>query len=205
MVKGNLFVLSAPSGAGKTTVLKRVMAELSGVAFSVSHTTRSPRTGEHDGVDYHFISRDRFLTMRQKGIFIESAEVHDNLYGTSRLAVEEQIGAGYDIILDIDVQGARIIKGSTVIRATYIFLAPPSLHELERRLRSRSTDDEKTIATRLSNARKEMAAAREYDYLIVNDTVDDAVTLLQAVIYAERARNRRDKNGKPLELLSDIE
>ncbi len=197
MNQGKIFILSAPSGAGKTTLLKKVMAEIEGVVFSVSHTTRPPRPGERNGVDYHFVSRDDFLTMRDGGQFLESAEVHGNLYGTSRKMVLEQTRAGLDVILDIDVQGAAIIRDTSILEACYIFLAPPSLPELEQRLRGRAQDDEETILTRLANARKEMAAAESYEYLVINDQLDEAAGMLAAVILAERARGHRLVSGKP--------
>lgn len=134
-VTGQLFILSAPSGAGKTTLLKKVMKQVPGLAFSVSHTTRSPRSGEKDGVDYHFVSVDEFQGMRDQGLFLEWAEVHGNFYGTSRPAVMQQLERGQDIILDIDVQGAAIISRDTTVPAVSVFIAPPSLAELARRLR----------------------------------------------------------------------
>ncbi len=197
MNQGKIFILSAPSGTGKTTLLKKVMAEVEGVAFSVSHTTRPPRHGEQNGVDYHFVDHTDFLTMRDTGQFLESAKVHGNLYGTSRKMVLEQTNAGLDVILDIDVQGAAIVRDASMLEATYIFLAPPSLPILEQRLRGRAQDDEKTILTRLANARKEMEAADSYEYLIINDQLDEAAGMLAAVILAERARGHRLVSGKP--------
>ena len=198
MNQGKLFILSAPSGTGKTTILKNVMANIDGVAFSVSHTTRMPREGEHDDKDYHFVGREEFIAIKENGDFLEYADVHGNLYGTSRLAVHEQINNGIDVILDIDVQGARIVKESEETHGVYIFIAPPNLHELERRLRGRGQDSEETIATRLTNARLEMEAVAEYDYLIVNDNVDETATMFVAIILAERARGRRLINGKAI-------
>lgn len=200
MSKGKLFILSAPSGTGKSTILKEVMTRLEGLVFSISHTTRAPRRGETDGVEYHFVDRPTFLAMKEKGLFLEWAEVHGNYYGTSRPAVEKQISCGNDVILDIDVQGAGMISSLGAVDAAYIFLAPPSLDELERRLRSRGLDDDETIATRMANAREEMAAMDEFEYCIVNETVDEAVRLFEAVILAERARGRRGLNGAGLRL-----
>ncbi|MDP3695533.1 MAG: guanylate kinase, partial [Desulfocapsaceae bacterium] len=180
MTTGKLFILSAPSGAGKTTLLKKVMADLPGLAFSVSHTTRLPRAGEVDGVDYHFVSRAQFEAMRDQGVFLEWAEVHGNLYGTSRPAVLAQLATGLDVILDIDVQGAAILRNSAVIPAASLFISPPSLSELERRLRGRETDSEETILLRLKNARKEMQAAVDYEYLIINDCLEQAIDTLRA-------------------------
>jgi len=198
MSRGLLFVISAPSGAGKTTLLKRVMARVPGLSFSVSHTTRKPRTGELDGVDYHFISRGAFLEMVEEGLFLEYAEVHENFYGTSRETVAEQLSKGKDIILDIDVQGAAIVRQQGSPVGSHIFIAPPSLAELESRLRGRGTESKENIAVRLTNALVEMEDAGKYDYLIVNDQLDEAVDLFTSIIYAERARSHRLPSGEPI-------
>ncbi len=195
---GKLFILSAPSGTGKSTILKKVMSDLEGVAFSISHTTREPRKGEKDGVDYHFIDCSVFISMKEKGDFLENANVHGNLYGTSRRGIEEQRAAGLDVILDIDVQGAGIIRESGESEAVYIFLAPPSLEELERRLRGRGLDDDGTIITRLKNARREMQAINEFEYVIINEKIDEAARMFEAVILAQRSRDRRHITGSPL-------
>ncbi len=200
MAQGRLFIFSAPSGAGKTTLLKRVMAELDNLAFSVSHTTRAPRAGEVDGVDYHFVSQERFAAMRDQGAFLEWAEVHGNFYGTSREAVLAQLAQGVDVILDIDVQGAVIVRASQLIDGAFVFISPPSLAELERRLRGRKTDSDETIGLRLRNAAKEMRAAVEYDYLLLNDQLEEAVTVLKAVVLAERSRAHRLPSGQPIVL-----
>ncbi|MBU0663582.1 MAG: guanylate kinase [Proteobacteria bacterium] len=204
MTTGKLFILSAPSGAGKTTLLKRVMADLPGLAFSVSHTTRLPRAGEVDGVDYHFITRDQFEAMREHGTFLEWAEVHGNLYGTSRPAVLAQLATGVDVILDIDVQGAAILRKSATIPAASLFISPPSLRELERRLRGRGTDSEETILLRLKNAKIEMEAALDYEYLIVNDRLEQAIDTLRAVVIAERSRGHRLPTGQAIEILGEL-
>jgi guanylate kinase len=198
MISGRLFVISAPSGAGKTTLLKRVMEHLSGLVFSISHTTREPRPGELDGVDYHFISRAQFLAMIDRELFLEYAEVHDNLYGTSSEAIGSQLENGLDVVLDIDVQGAAILRKKGQPEATHIFISPPNLKELERRLRGRGTESEETIKLRLKNAATEIKAAAAYEYLIINDKVDEAVELLSAIILAERARAHRLPSGKPI-------
>ena len=200
MAQGRLFIFSAPSGAGKTTLLKRVMAELDNLAFSVSHTTRAPRAGEVDGVDYHFVSQERFAAMRDQGAFLEWAEVHGNFYGTSREAVLAQLAQGVDVILDIDVQGAAFVRASQLIDGAFVFISPPSLAELERRLRGRKTDSDETIGLRLRNAAKEMRAAVEYDYLLLNDQLEEAVTVLKAVVLAERSRAHRLPSGQPIVL-----
>jgi len=172
------------------------MADLPGLVFSVSHTTRSPRAGEKDGRDYFFVDHNKFKTLRdqQPSGFIEWAEVHGNLYGTGRQGVEEQRAAGLDVILDIDVQGAEQVRRAT--DPVTVFIAPPSLDELGRRLRGRGSEDEKTIALRLNNAEQEMQAAGDYDYLIVNDVLGEAVESLRSILIAERLRRRRTLTGK---------
>lgn len=198
MNSGILFVISAPSGTGKTTILKRVMTELPGLGFSVSHTTRQPRQGEVDGREYHFITRETFLGMIEADQFVEWAKVHDNYYGTSVNAVTQGLTGGADIILDIDVQGAAILREGKRLPAVHIFISPPGLDELERRLRGRNTEDEATVRLRLANAAEEMGAAEAYDYLVVNDRLDEAVRTLIAIIVAERARRRRRADGSPV-------
>jgi len=195
-----LVVLSAPSGCGKTTILKRVMADLPGLVFSVSHTTRLPRAGEQDGRDYFFVDRQGFESIRDRkpSGFLEWAEVHGNFYGTGRQGVEEQRAAGLDVILDIDIQGAAQVRRAT--DPVTVFIAPPSLDELGRRLRGRGSEDEQTVALRLNNAEQEMQAAGEYDYLIVNDVLDEAVESLRSILIAERLRRRRTLGGQPVVL-----
>ncbi len=198
MNKGLLIVLSAPSGCGKTTILKQVMRDLPGLNFSVSHTTRQPRPGEVNGVHYHFVSPEAFVALRDQEPcgFLEWAEVHGNLYGTGAAEVEQRCQNGQDVLLDIDVQGAvQVRQRSTPIT---IFIAPPSLPTLEQRLRGRGTESEETIARRLENAKAELAAVSAYDYLIVNDRLEEAVESLCSIIIAERSRQRRDRRGAPL-------
>lgn len=201
MENGTLFIISAPSGTGKTTILKKIIAEMANVAFSVSHTTRAPRPGEQEGVDYFFIDKDTFTDMRQQDLFLEWAEVHGNLYGTSSRAVADVTEQGLDLILDIDVQGARQVKKKLGAKGVFIFIAPPSLEELASRLAGRSTETEAVIATRLQNAKQEMKSITQYDYIIVNDTIAEAVEILKSVIIAERSRKRRDRSGAPLKLI----
>ena len=198
MNAGKLFVISAPSGAGKTTLLKRVMARIPGLTFSVSHTTRPPRQGEKNGIDYHFISKDEFLKMIDQGLFLEHAKVHAHLYGTSWAAIDQQMMAGIDVILDIDVQGASILRRSLQLDAAYIFISPPSITELEKRLRGRGTESEEMIAIRLANARIELQAAKEYEYLVINDQLEATVDLISSIIVAERARAHRLPSGQPM-------
>lgn len=199
-MSGGLFVISAPSGTGKTRLLDTVMQKVSNLVFSISHTTRDPRPGEQDGVDYHFVTREHFLELVENGDFLEFAEVHNNLYGTSHRAITSQLSQGVDVVLDIDVKGASILRGKESVDAVQIFIAPPNLVELEKRLRGRGTEDEETISVRLQNAKEEMRAANQYDYIMVNDDFEEACEVLTAVIIAERARKRRFPSGTPIEL-----
>ena len=198
--RGNLFIISAPSGTGKTTILKKIIATVSGIAFSVSHTTRLPRSGEQEGVDYFFVDRTSFEAMRAKALFLEWAEVHGNLYGTSSKVIQELAEQGQDIILDIDVQGALQLQEKLGGEGVFVFIAPPSLQELEKRLAGRRTDSTNAVATRLANAQMELRSLEHYDYVIVNDKVDQAIEVLRAVIIAERSRKRRGLSGEPLNL-----
>jgi len=197
-VRGNLIIISAPSGTGKTTILKRLFAQVKGVTFSVSHTTRSPRTGEKEGVDYYFVDQETFIQMRAADEFLEWAEVHGNFYGTSRREVDRHLVQGLDVFLDIDVQGARQVRAAAGGECFSIFIVPPSWEEQELRLTGRGTDSPETIRLRLQNARNEMQDAGLYDYLIVNDTLEQAVDTLRAIIIAQRSRTRRNIDGLPL-------
>lgn len=198
MSSGKLFIISAPSGAGKSTILRRVMTDLQGVAFSVSHTTRAPREGEVNGREYHFVDRATFSRMIDDDQFCEYAEVHGNLYGTSKNSIKDLLARGIDVILDIDVQGAAIIRRLPELQAISVFLTPPSLVELEKRLRRRGLDSDEEIATRLSNAHQEMSVIADFDYLIVNENVEEATRMFEAIILAIRAGDRRGFAGKPL-------
>jgi guanylate kinase len=188
MAEGILLVVSAPSGCGKTTILKKLMTKISNLEFSVSHTTRQPRRGEQDGKDYHFVTEEEFIALRdqQPSGFPEWAEVHGNLYGTSRQAVEEIVATGKDVVLDIDIQGADQVRENA--NPVTVFISPPTPEELERRLRKRGTETPEDIDSRLANAESEMAAARRYRYLIINDELEQAVRDLQAIVVAERRR-----------------
>lgn len=200
MKHGNLFIISAPSGTGKTTILKKIIATVKGIAFSVSHTTRVARAGEQEGIDYFFVDRAVFEAMRRKALFLEWAEVHGNLYGTSSKVVQELTKQGLDIILDIDVQGALQLKKKLGDEGVFVFIVPPSLQELEKRLTARGTDAMEAITMRVANAQKELKSLAHYDYVIVNDKVDDAIEVFKAVIIAERSRKRRSLSGEPLNL-----
>lgn len=187
---GLLFVVSAPSGTGKTTVVERLVETMPGLALSRSYTSRPERAGERDGVDYNFISRATFQGMVQREEFLEWADVFGNLYGTGRQETERGLAAGSDLVLVIDVQGARQVR-KCVTGAVGIFVLPPSFAALERRLRGRSKDPEDAILRRLDTARREVSAVVEYDYVVVNDVLERCVGELAAVITAERARLAR--------------
>jgi guanylate kinase len=196
MSEGFLLVLSAPSGCGKTTILKQVMGKLPGLVFSVSHTTRQPRPGEQDGRDYHFVGSEQFKAIRDQepSGFLEWAKVHSNMYGTSRQDVEARLNSGMDVVLDIDIQGAGQIRQNS--DPVTVFIAPPSLAELERRLRGRGTETAESLAVRMANAAGELKEADTYTYLIINDRLDEAVEALRAIIIAERSRRRRGLDGR---------
>lgn len=180
-------VVSAPSGAGKTTVLARVLRDLGGIRFSVSHTTRAPRGAERDGVEYHFVDRAAFERLRDGGGLLEWAEVHGNLYGTGTAEIERASAAGVDILLDLDVQGAEQVR-RRIPDAVTVFVLPPSYAVLEHRLRGRGQDDEAAIGRRLAAAGREIGAFEQYDYAIVNDDLDGCVEELKSIVRAARCR-----------------
>ena len=186
----SLFVVSAPSGAGKSTVLARVLAADPGLRFSISHTTRAPRAGERDGVHYHFVGRPAFDDLIRRDAMLEWAEVHGHLYGTSRAELELAEREERDLLLDLDVQGAAQVR-ERVPESVSVFLFPPSFGDLERRLRGRGLDGPEVIERRLRNARGEVEAYRGYDYVVVNDDLDRAVDALKCVIGAARCRRSR--------------
>jgi guanylate kinase len=186
-LSGTLFIVSAPSGAGKTTLVRELLARDDRVHLSISHTTRAPRTGEQNGRDYHFVDMTEFLGMRDRGDFLESAEVHGNCYGTSRAWLEREIAAGRDVLLEIDWQGAQQVR-RFFRSAVGIFIMPPSLAELERRLRGRGTDDEETIARRQRAALTEMRHVNEFEYVIINNELAEAIDDLTAAVHASRLR-----------------
>lgn len=188
--KGVLFVISAPSGTGKTTICRTVVASDRRIRESVSFTTRAPRTGEKNNRDYTFVSREDFLKSVRRGEFVEWAEVHGNLYGTSKRRLRELMAAGYDIILDIDTQGAGQFR-KVFPEGVFIFIMPPSLKALEDRLHGRGANSPEDRGRRLRNARREIKSYKKYDYVIVNDKLDDAIAALRAVISAERLRTNR--------------
>ena len=184
---GTLYIISAPSGAGKTSLVKAMLGELEGAAVSVSHTTRAMRPGEQNGVDYHFIDKAKFEAMVAEGAFLEHAQVFDNYYGTSKASVQAQLAAGQDVILEIDWQGARQVRDWQP-EAVSIFVLPPSRETLEERLRGRGTDSEDIIQRRMRDAVSEMSHYPEYDYLVINDRFDTALVELKAILLAQRQR-----------------
>jgi guanylate kinase len=188
--RGTLFVVSAPSGAGKTTLCRELRKRVPGLAYSISVTTRGPRPGEIDGVDFDFVDAGRFKAMVEAGEFAEHAVVHGHQYGTRATALERALAAGTDILLDIDTQGAARLKAHTP-EAVLIFIVAPSMEELEQRLRERRSDNETEIERRLARAREEIPLWPRYDYLIVNRDVKEALDQLEAIVIAERARTRR--------------
>ncbi|HET7610195.1 MAG TPA: guanylate kinase [Rhodanobacteraceae bacterium] len=186
MSRGRLFIVAAPSGAGKSTLVNALLAREPGIALSISHTTRAPRPGDVDGVQYHFVDRTAFEAMVARGDFIEHADVFGNYYGTSRAAVEPALASGRDVLLEIDWQGAAQVRRA-MPECVSIFILPPSRAELERRLRARGTDNVATIERRLAASREEISHAHEFDCIVVNDRFEDAVAALQATVHAARA------------------
>jgi len=185
--EGTLFVVAAPSGAGKSTLVNALLEREPGISLSVSHTTRPPRPGETYGRHYYFVERAEFERQIAEGIFLEHAEVHGNLYGTSRTTVQELLAQGRDVLLEIDWQGAQQIRASKP-DCVGVFILPPSRAELERRLRGRGSDSAEVIERRLRNSRGEIAHAHEFDYILVNDAFDEALDDLQAIVRAVRLR-----------------
>jgi guanylate kinase len=188
--RGSLFVVSAPSGAGKTTLCREVRLRVPDLAYSVSVTTRAPRPGEIDGVDFRFVSAAEFAAMLAGGALAEWATVHGHRYGTPARPLEEGLAEGRDVLLDIDTQGAEQLR-TRYPDAVLVFIVAPSLRELEQRLRERRSDAETEIQRRLRRAREEIALWRRYDYLVVNRDVKDALEQLTAIVLAERCRTRR--------------
>jgi guanylate kinase len=185
MIPGNLFIISAASGAGKTSLIKALREENTQLKLSISHTTRQPRPREVDGLDYHFVDEATFLQMLAQGQFLESAEVHGARYGTSQSAVDAPLKAGFDVILEIDWQGAAQVR-RLYPQAISIFVLPPSVEALEQRLNGRGQDSAETIAKRVAAARAEMAHVSEFDYVTINDDFDVALQDITAIIRAQR-------------------
>ena len=192
---GNLFVIAAPSGAGKSSLVRALLQADPGLQLSVSHTTRAPRGQEQNGREYYFVSPAAFDAMVQADAFVEWAHVHNHRYGTSRQAIEDKIVAGADIVLEIDFQGAMQIKKLFPEAAT-IFILPPSWQELQARLEKRGEDSAEVIALRLKNAAVEMAQARNFDFVIINDLFDRALADLQSVVHAQRLRYAAQRRSR---------
>ena len=190
--RGILFVITSPSGGGKGTLIRRLRETVPGVGYSVSWTTRAPRPGEVEGVNYRFVSEDEFERMKQAEGFLEWAIVHGHLYGTTRAAVEQETAAGRDVVLEIDVQGARAIR-TTMESVVSVFILPPSFEVLRERLTLRMTERPEELELRLANARGEVAEYRHFDYLILNDEVERAAAQLSSIVWAERARRERQE------------
>jgi len=192
--RGRLFVIAAPSGAGKTSLVRALMEREPGLRFSISYTTRPQRPAELHGRDYFFVSPDEFERMAAAGEFLEHARVFDNRYGTARRQVDEWLAAGQDLILEIDWQGARQVRAA-LPECVSVFILPPSLGELERRLRGRGTDAEEVIGRRLRDAASDMTHWREFDHVVVNDEFARALADLQAIVAGRAEATRRDRPG----------
>ncbi|MEK6408274.1 MAG: guanylate kinase [Acidobacteriota bacterium] len=191
--RGNLIVVSAPSGAGKSSLAEQVLKRVPDVRFSISYTTRELRGDEQHGVDYYFVSEEEFRAMGERDEFLESAEVHGNLYGTHEQPVEEMLSQGLDVMLDIDVQGAEQVR-RRVPDAILIFVLPPSREILEARLRARNLNEPADVERRLRNAGIEVQLYERFDYVVLNDDLDRALARLEAIIIAERCRPQRQRN-----------
>ncbi len=195
-MSGSLLVIAAPSGAGKSSLVNALVDVDANLVVSISFTSRALRPGEFQGREYHFVSREDFLAMRERGEFLESAEVHGNFYGTSRKWIEVEMRGGRDIVLEIDCQGAAQIR-SMFPEVVSVFILPPSRAELERRLRDRGTDSEAEITRRMRNADEEMQRAGEFDYAIINASFSEAQKSLQAIVLAARLRFRQVAGREP--------
>ena len=193
-MSGQLFVISAPSGTGKSTVAMAVRQRVPGLGYSISHTTRKPRGNERNGIDYHFVDDQTFTKMIDEGDLVEWAKVYDNFYGTSSSNLQDQTASGLDVLMDVDIQGGRNIK-KRFPDSVLIFLLPPSLEELERRLRKRGTDDEPVIESRMESAVDDIKNCVWYDYIIVNDKLEPAIDEAQSIIVSERCLTARQLPG----------
>jgi guanylate kinase len=183
--RGNLFILSSASGAGKSSLIKALLGKYSDIKMSVSHTTRAPRPGENDGEHYHFVTVEKFEKLVEQGDFFEWAKVFDNYYGTSKAAVEEQLNSGIDVFLDIDWQGAQQVR-KLVPDVKTVFILPPSLQELENRLNGRGQDSKEVIASRMAQSKSESSHYNEFDYVLINDDFDTTLAQLEHIVMAAR-------------------
>ena len=202
-MNGKLFVISGPSGSGKTTLVTRVLSKMENLRFSVSYTTRLMRAGEVRGEHYEFVSREEFRNMIERDFFAEWAEVHENFYGTPRADIERWIETGVDVILDIDVQGARRLRGA-FDDAVFIFVVPPSLEILEQRLRDRKSEGDTDISVRLGIVKEEVACSKCYDYIIINDEADIAARRIEAIILSQRQGDGEDSRQRLLAATQDV-
>ena len=193
-MSGQLFVISAPSGAGKSTILMAVRQRVPGLGYSISHTTRKPRGNERNGIDYHFVDDETFTKMIDEGDFVEWAKVYDHFYGTSSSGLKDLTDSGLDVLMDVDIQGGRNIK-NRFPNSVLIFLLPPSLEELERRLRKRGTDNKPVIEARMEMAADDIKNCVWYDYIIVNDKLGKAIDEAQSIIVSERCLTERQLPG----------
>lgn len=194
MNERDLFVVTAPSGTGKTTLIRRLLAEIEGIDFSVSYTTRPIREGEREGVDYHFVDRATFDRMIVEGGFLEWAEVHGKRYGTSAKLVDESLARGRDVLLDVDTQGAASVRRLRS-NAVLVFILPPDFETLRKRLKQRGLEDEAEMERRIRNARAEVEQQGNFDYVVVNDSLEDAVARLEAIVLAHRSRTARQREA----------
>lgn len=190
MSKGTLFILSGPSGAGKGTVLKEVLAHRDDLFVSISATTRAPRPGEVDGVNYYFVSKEQFEEMIEKGQVLEYATYCDNYYGTPLKAVQDRLNEGKDVVLEIEVVGAGKVK-KIMPEAVCIFIVPPSMEVLAQRLRGRQTEEEEVVQKRLAKAKEEVGKAHVYDYIVINDSLDDAVREVEEIMSSQKYKTEK--------------
>ncbi len=193
-MKGNLFIISSPSGGGKGTLIKELLKTVSGISYSVSYTTREMRDGEENGKDYFFVSKEEFKNLIDEDRFLEYAVVHGNFYGTSKSQIEKELADGKDIILEIDVQGAEIVR-KKLSDSVGIFILPPSFEVLKKRLKERSTESEEALKIRLNNAKEEVKEYKCFDYVVVNDEVEMASSKLKMIFLSERLKTDRQTDS----------
>ncbi|GAB6887625.1 guanylate kinase [Desulfothermus okinawensis JCM 13304] len=188
--RGIALIISGPSGAGKGTLTKMLMEEFPDIQFSISYTTRKPRPGEIDGKDYVFVSKEEFEKLIKEDMFAEWANVHGNYYGTPKREIEEKLNRGFDVVFDIDVQGARNLR-QNLTEGVFVFILPPSIEELKQRLKKRGGDDPDTIDTRIRNAKKEMETSQEFDYAVLNDDLSRAYEMIRCIYLSSKCKVRK--------------